>query len=228
LSIIRVRKDANYFAASNEPFNDKRLSWETRGLMGYLLSKPDRWEIRLTDLINQGPAREHKLRRMLAEARKFGYMNRIRIIKPNKTFDWITEIYESPAQNPRKNASSGFSTSGSSTSGKPRDIVSTESAITDLSISDQEMLTLFVDWCGTFLSVAEGERWVILSRKTGPVRAKSLLKWAHRKEIHMLNRSSLLDSLETAAENWRENGPGTIRPKAFASIDQFLKEHGES
>lgn len=129
MSVIRVRKDANYFAASNEPFNDIRLSWETRGLMGYLLSKPDHWEINVEDLVKKGPAKEFKIRRMLAEARKCGYMNRIRVTNQNNTFDWITEIYESPSLNP--NPSSRFSTTGassrSSTCGKPRDIVSTDS-----------------------------------------------------------------------------------------------------
>ena len=130
MSIIRVRKDARYFTASNEPFNDKRLSWEARGLMGYLLSKPDGWEVNMLDLENNGPAGEHKLRRMLAELRAAGYMNRVRVTLEHGKFDWITEVYESPSLNP-KPASRRFSTSGSSTSGKLPDIVSTEKASTE-------------------------------------------------------------------------------------------------
>lgn len=131
MTTIRVKKDARYFAASNEPFNDKRLSWEARGLMGYLLSKPDNWEVRKGDLEEQGPAKDHKIRRMLAELRKYGYMNRIRISNPDGTFTWITEVYESPSQNPKaskdviKQSSGGKSTSGSSTSGKSPNILST-------------------------------------------------------------------------------------------------------
>ena len=130
MSIIRVRKDARYFTASNEPFNDKRLSWEARGLMGYLLSKPDGWEVNMLDLENNGPAGEHKLRRMLAELRAAGYMNRVRVTLDHGKLDWITEVYESPSLNP-KPASRRFSTSGSSTSGKLPDIVSTEKASTE-------------------------------------------------------------------------------------------------
>ena len=66
MSIIRVRKDARYFTASNEPFIDKRMSWEARGLMGYLLTKPDNWTVRIDDLVKQGPAKLTKLRRMLS------------------------------------------------------------------------------------------------------------------------------------------------------------------
>jgi DnaD/phage-associated family protein len=142
MTTIRVKKDARYFSASNEPFNDKRLSWEARGLMGYLLSKPNDWEVRMTDLEEQGPAGNHKLRRMLAELRKYGYMNRIRLTVGGGKFDWITEVYESPSQNPKpqktiiKQTSGGKSTSGSSTSGKLPDIVSTNDDQAVLSLSE--------------------------------------------------------------------------------------------
>lgn len=145
MSIIRVRKDARYFSASNEPFNDIRLSWETRGLMGYLLSKPDQWTIHLKDLLKKGPAGETKIRRMLAEARLYGYMNRIRITQPDKTFEWITEVFESPSLNPNpskdiiKVSSGVFSTSGSPTSGKPRHILSTEESSTEESIEEEPL-----------------------------------------------------------------------------------------
>lgn len=133
MSIIRVRKDARYFTASNEPFVDKRMSWETRGLMGYLLTKPDNWQVRIEDLIAQGPAGLHKLRRMLSEARLYGYMNRIRYTNEDGTFGWITEVFESPSQNPNPSTSIRKSTSGLSTSGKPADIV-----ITDLTSTEEK------------------------------------------------------------------------------------------
>ena len=104
MSIIRVKKDANYFAASNEPFNDERLSWEARGLMGYLLSKPNDWKVSQRDIANKGQAGERKVKRMLAELRKAGYMNRIRVTLEHNKFDWITEVYESPSQNPHPSA----------------------------------------------------------------------------------------------------------------------------
>jgi hypothetical protein len=138
MSIIRVKKDDKYFSASNEPFNDKRLSWESRGLMGYLLSKPNNWQVRMADLEKQGEAGNFKLRRMLAELRNCGYMNRIRVTKEGGLFDWITEVYESPSQNPKpskeviKITSGGKSTSGLSTSGKPPDIVITDEASTEV------------------------------------------------------------------------------------------------
>lgn len=132
MSIIRVRKDDRYFSASNEPFNDARLRWETRGLLAYLFSKPNNWQVRLNDLENQGPAGNHKIKQMLRDAQKHGYINRIRIARKDGTFYWITEVYESPSLNPNPQSSGGFSTSGSSTSGKLPDVLSTEKVSTEL------------------------------------------------------------------------------------------------
>ncbi len=100
--IIRVNKRGSkgYFVASNAPFNDDALTWAARGLMGYLLSKPDGWETRNSDLIARGPAGEHKLSRMLKELKDRGYMHRYRRNAGGGLFDWITEIYERPELNP--------------------------------------------------------------------------------------------------------------------------------
>ena len=136
MTTIRVKKDARYFTASNEPFNDKQLSWEARGLMGYLLSKPNDWQVNQKDIEKQGTAGREKVRRMLAELRKYGYMNRIRITVEHNKFDWITEVYESPSQNPSitsgfiKSQYTAFQSLAKPHTGKAVDIVSTESLST--------------------------------------------------------------------------------------------------
>lgn len=155
MTTIRVKKDARYFSASNEPFNDKRLSWEARGLMGYLLSKPNDWEVRMQDLDNQGPAGSRKLRRMLAELRACGYMNRIRTKLGNGKFEWTTEVYESPSQNPNPSkgivkTSGANCTSAISTSAKRTDILSTEKQSTD-SIKDSQIFTALEKLTGGLL-----------------------------------------------------------------------------
>jgi len=85
-----------YLVVDNALFNDESLSWEARGLMGYLLSKPDHWQVRLHDLMKRGPAGQHKIRRMLGELRQAGYLETRRIKRPDGTFDWVTTIHESP------------------------------------------------------------------------------------------------------------------------------------
>ena len=128
MSIIRVKKDKNYFAASNVPFNDKRLSWEARGVMGYLLSKPDNWQVRFADLVNQGDAKRFKLRRILKELETYGYMERKRVQMDDGAFDWVSTVNETPISGDTigQSPTHGGATIGQSpTGGKPTYIVST-------------------------------------------------------------------------------------------------------
>jgi hypothetical protein len=224
MTIIRVKKDKRYFSASNEPFNDKRLSWEARGLMGYLLSKPDGWKTRMHDIKNQGPAKDRKVERMLAELRLYGYMNRIRLKLESGKFDWITDVYESPSQNPnptteiiktsvskrttgkKKKTSGAKRTSASRTSAKRTDIVSTDESSTELGnteiIINKISLDLFRDALGKFHGEKELYRWALIYDSVGPQIANELVEWAKKNEIHLTNRPKLLNSLETAARKW--------------------------
>jgi hypothetical protein len=245
MTTIRVKKDARYFSASNEPFNDKRLSWEARGLMGYLLSKPNNWKIRMHDLDEQGPAGARKLKRMLAELRLYGYMNRIRVKLDNGKFDWITDVYESPAQNPnptkdviktiptkrttgKKVKASGAKrtsakrTSAKRTSAKRTDLTKTDSPITELQntevIINKDSLDYFKSKFGKFHGEKELYQWAIFYDSVGPDRAKEISEWAYRKEIHLANRPSLLDSLMSAAKKWTSK-PGKKQTAAEAAAN---------
>lgn len=100
MTTVRVNKRKDYFTTSNEAFNDPAISWEASGVMGYLLSKPDGWKVRMHDLENQRKCGNYKMRRILSELRTRGYINRIRIALPDGTFDWVTDVYESPSINP--------------------------------------------------------------------------------------------------------------------------------
>jgi len=137
--IIRIQKNKNYFHASNIPFNDERLSWEARGVLGYLLSKPDDWECRNSDLISKGPAGEHKIKRVLAELKMFGYMTRKRLKDDEGKFYWLTTVYEDPETIGRLSID-GLSIDGSSTDGKPHHIDRTEPPITE-SLNTKSLIT---------------------------------------------------------------------------------------
>ena len=204
MSIIRVRKDARYFTASNEPFQDKRMSWEARGLMGYLLTKPDNWTVRIDDLVKQGPAKLTKLRRMLSEARLYGYMNRIRISRPDGTFDWITEVFESPSQNPNPSTSVRFSTSGLPTSGKPADIKSTDLASTELNVNERTA-TL-----AKLYSANIGALTPILSDKikTAAETFTDATWYEPAFEVAVFNNARNWNYVETVLTNWKDKGRG--------------------
>jgi hypothetical protein len=97
---------------------------------------------------------------------------------------------------------------------------------TTTEIINKQTLDLFKVHLGKFLSEKELLRWTTLSEAVGQARSEELLAWAFKKEIHLTNRAGLLDSLETAAKNWREKT--TVRagkPKAdLNSIFDELRE----
>ena len=64
--IIRTRKEHGDFAVlPKQALNDDRLSWEARGVLAYLLEKPDGWQVYQSDLVKRGPAEDHIVRRIL-------------------------------------------------------------------------------------------------------------------------------------------------------------------
>jgi hypothetical protein len=70
---------------------------------------------------------------------------------------------------------------------------------------------LFIDAFGKFYGDKEQERWEILYNSIGPVRAREIMQWALKKDIHLANRASLLDSLETAATKWQDRPGKKVR-----------------
>ena len=95
--IIRTVKQAGEFAILPKAMlNSDNLSWEARGLLGYLLEKPDGWQISLTNLVRNGPAKADKVRRILSELEDAGYLVRRRTNGDGGAFKGDSEIYETP------------------------------------------------------------------------------------------------------------------------------------
>lgn len=154
---IRVVKTENYSTIHNAGPRDTRLSWGARGILTYLLTKPDGWNPTIEDLIAQGPQKEHAVNGMLNELKKFGYLKRERIRAANGTFEWHTTLYEVPQEavtQPEKQAqpspenqgvvtiprlsTPGLSIPGSSIHGKSGYIRSTEERSTDKEVLIKE------------------------------------------------------------------------------------------
>jgi hypothetical protein len=70
-TIIRTNS-SSYFTVPRATAQDRQLSFEARGVLMYLLSKPDDWQTRISDL-QQGCGRD-KIRRILAELEKARYL----------------------------------------------------------------------------------------------------------------------------------------------------------
>lgn len=96
MPIHRVPKTKGFAQILNAFFEDPRISWEAKGVGGYLLTKPDTWEPRNRDVIRHGPAGEAKVRRIFKELERNGYQFREKIRLPNGRFAWHTHMFEVP------------------------------------------------------------------------------------------------------------------------------------
>lgn len=65
-------KDRPFFVMNRKSAQDKRLSWEARGVLAYLLSKPDDWQLMVIDL-QQNCGRD-KVKKIITELAEFGYL----------------------------------------------------------------------------------------------------------------------------------------------------------
>lgn len=72
--IVRVSKHTSHYSViDNTGLNDIRLSLKARGLLGYLLTKPDNWEVTVKGIISQVPDGRTVVQSALKEMSKFGY-----------------------------------------------------------------------------------------------------------------------------------------------------------
>jgi hypothetical protein len=53
-TIIRARRRHRFVILDQRAVEDSRLSWVARGLLAYLLSRPDDWRVPINDLRKRG------------------------------------------------------------------------------------------------------------------------------------------------------------------------------
>lgn len=97
MSIQRTDKRGSeqWFQLSRATAQDSRLSWEARGVLTYLLSKPNGWEWQESDLIANGPDGKHVIRRVLKELKDAGYLISSREHNPETgAFRWVKTVHE--------------------------------------------------------------------------------------------------------------------------------------
>lgn len=97
--IVRTVKDKDhpYRLMNIAPLQDSRLTWEARGMLGFLLSKPDNWQVSVENLIKESPnAKRDKVQGILSELERFGYLVRQRVRNAHGHFSWESVVYETP------------------------------------------------------------------------------------------------------------------------------------
>jgi len=98
--IQREMTTGDYHIARDDTFQDEELSWEARGVLAYLFSKPEDWTPRMYDIVNHGPCKKHKVKSIFEELEEAGYMSRQKYRAEDGTFDWKVTVADHPQFDP--------------------------------------------------------------------------------------------------------------------------------
>lgn len=73
-TIIRAPRRNRYLVLDQRIVDDTRLSWAARGMLAYLLSRPDNWEVRVKDLQRRGNLGRDGTYKLISDLRSTGYV----------------------------------------------------------------------------------------------------------------------------------------------------------
>jgi hypothetical protein len=103
MAIFKTVKEEKFVTIHNEFFDIETLSFTAKGLLGYIITKPNDWKIRKTDLIKKSSGGKTQVESALLELMAHGFMNWYPKRNEDGTIDqWVYEVYEMPYMNPNK------------------------------------------------------------------------------------------------------------------------------
>ncbi len=97
--IIRIKKHTNNFVIMDKTFlEDDRLSFKAKGILAYLLSKPDDWKVIVGDLVKQSKDGKTAIYAGLKELKECGYYTKVPVRNEEGTriVRWESVVYEVP------------------------------------------------------------------------------------------------------------------------------------
>lgn len=136
MPILRNKYRERFTVLANDALEDERLSYEACGMLAYLASKPDNWQIRATHLARVKNIGREKTQRILRELRQAGYLTSHYPTDENGRFQGeeliLNEIPDDGNPGCRETR-----TPENPDAGKPVDVVNNDS----LPITDKEVST---------------------------------------------------------------------------------------
>lgn len=100
MSTIRTVKSRDFTTICNTFLRDERLSWKAKGILAYLLSKPDDWKVRVSDLIKRSTDGREKVYAGVNELINTGYLQRNEIRSSGKIISYEYVLYETGMPEP--------------------------------------------------------------------------------------------------------------------------------
>jgi hypothetical protein len=99
MSIIRTKREHNYTVISNKVYEKNQLSWQAMGLLGYLLTKPDNWQVMVAELVNvtkdtKKPTGREGVYNIINELKEKGFIS----VRKNSDGSTDYTVYDEPIQ----------------------------------------------------------------------------------------------------------------------------------
>ena len=93
---VHKNKDNPYVQIHKEYLSNKHLSWRAKGILTYLLSKPDNWIVRVEDIRNHAKEADRAVRSGIQELIDQGHLIRNILRDDGKFQRFEYDVYESP------------------------------------------------------------------------------------------------------------------------------------
>ena len=94
--IIRAQRQDHFTVINNTAINDDRLGFRAKGVLIYILSKPDHWSVSERSLAQIGPDGRDAVATALKELATCGYLRRTKTRNADGTFSWDSMIFDVP------------------------------------------------------------------------------------------------------------------------------------
>lgn len=129
--IVRKGDRSRWTVIDNDILEDETLTFRDKGLLAFLLSKPDGWKVRSDFLANEGPDGRDAVRTSLNALEARGYISRTQVHDGHGRFHTETVVYEQPCDVSAGQTSDGVSGAGGADAGEGVPLVSTDLASTE-------------------------------------------------------------------------------------------------
>lgn len=99
MAIIRTNREHSYTIVSNKIYDKNQLSWQAMGLLGYLLTKPDNWQVMVAELVNvtkdtKKPTGREGVYNIINELKEKGFIS----VRKNSDGSTDYTVYDEPIQ----------------------------------------------------------------------------------------------------------------------------------
>jgi hypothetical protein len=95
-NIAKKRKKNGFTQISNSVFEDERLSYRAKGVLGYLLSRPNNWKFNKTDLVRRSAEGRDAVYTAIEELKELNYLHIYPNYENGKLNGWTWEYDDTP------------------------------------------------------------------------------------------------------------------------------------